>query len=785
MQNNSLFVLSSSRNVRDFYSSKLNSNCLLPKAISIADFFNEAVYVPNRRYASQTECLLHMKDAVSKVKNISEILNIKNEFLLFLKNSNYLFSFFKELSREKRTISDLSIADTYSSYDEHLAILDNLGRIYKQNLTTLGLYDEITLSDCYEINSNFIGNFDKIEFRIDGNLSSLEWEILTKISSKTQLFIDVDCSKFNKKIIKEIVYFTNLNLEIGYNYNINLSNKTINNSSKIKTHSSINLKSFRLRSLQAAFVFDEISKMIRAGIEPQNIAVILPDESFALVLQNLDENNMLNYAMGKSLKNNPIYTLLHNLKEAIIQDINYEFNENYIKDIKTPNQIIATLNSFKLPTQIYIDIKNRFNSKVNYDSFENLIKSVLDTIKINLEINQIIAIELFNIKNLLSQIDLKFSEIFELFLLNFANKKESIVGGGLVTVMGILESRSRSYDGVVIVDFNDSFVPKRSQKEMFLSSSVRKNAGLISHSDRENLQRFYYESLINRAKIVSISYVKDDENMLSRFIKDFDNIVEITSPQSSYENALYQGGIAINLNPKEIIKTHNFFDSAISFSRLNTYLECPRRYYYKYIKNIKESRFGNKDALEFGNIVHSALCEYFKKSPYNFDKNEFLNLYNNYENTTPTLKNELFKIKLDAFESEQNKHFKDGFSVKDCELSIKAEFNGVPIMGNIDRVDINGDDIWLIDYKTGNIVDKSLQLAFYQMLYLAKFHKETKGYFYSLKDNKFVENKKSIDDLSYELNKLKEISNTQICFTQNTKNCNNCPYETLCLRGLK
>ena len=106
-------------------------------------------------------------------------------------------------------------------------------------------------------------------------------------------------------------------------------------------------------------------------------------------------------------------------------------------------------------------------------------------------------------------------------------------------------------------------------------------------------------------------------------------------------------------------------------------------------------------------------------------------------------------------------------------------------MGNIDRVDINGDDIWLIDYKTGNIVDKSLQLAFYQMLYLAKFHKETKGYFYSLKDNKFVENKKSIDDLSCELNKLKEISNTQICFTQNTKNCNNCPYETLCLRGLK
>ena len=55
MQNNSLFVLSSSRNVRDFYSSRLNSNCLLPKAISIADFFNEAIYVPDRRYEANTQ----------------------------------------------------------------------------------------------------------------------------------------------------------------------------------------------------------------------------------------------------------------------------------------------------------------------------------------------------------------------------------------------------------------------------------------------------------------------------------------------------------------------------------------------------------------------------------------------------------------------------------------------------------------------------------------------------------------------------------------------------------
>ena len=463
MLNKTLFVLSSSRNVRDFYASKLSLNSLLPKAISTAEFFEEVTYVPNKRRASDTECLLHMRNAVARVENISKILNIKNEFLIFLKNSHYLFSFFKELSREKCTVANLSSADTYASYDEHLTILDNLGKIYKDSLNSSNIYDDITLSECYEINSNFISNFDRIEFRLDGILTSLEWEILTKIAKQTQLILSVDCSKFNQKTINEIVKFTSLNLEIGYNYEINLSTKSIENKTQLKKAPVINLKGFWMRSLQAAFVFDEISKMVRSGINPQNIAVILPDESFAEVLQNLDENNMLNYAMGKSLRNDPICIFLHSLKEAIIQELDYKFNPNYIKETLSPNQILATLNSFNLSTQIYNHIKEIFYSKVSFESFESVVKLLLSDIKKSTEIAEFIETELFNIKNLLREIELKFSELLELFLLNFANKKESMTGGGLVTVMGVLESRSRVYDGVVIVEFNDSFVPKRSQ----------------------------------------------------------------------------------------------------------------------------------------------------------------------------------------------------------------------------------------------------------------------------------------------------------------------------------
>lgn len=541
-----------------------------------------------------------------------------------------------------------------------------------------------------------------------------------------------------------------------------------------------------MRSLQAAFVFDEISKMVRSGIDPQNIAVILPDESFAEVLQNLDENNMLNYAMGKSLRNDPICIFLHSLKEAIIQELDYQFNPNYIKETQSPNQILATLNSFNLSTQIYNHIKEIFYSKVSFESFDSIIKLLLSDIKKSTEIAEFIETELFNIKNLLREIELKFSELLELFLLNFANKKESMTGGGLVTVMGVLESRSRAYDGIVIVDFNDSFVPKRSQKEMFLSSVVRKNAGLISHADRENLQRFYYESLINRAKVVSICYTENEEQILSRFIKDFSEQNLINTSQISYENALNISGVDVNTTPKKIIEVHNFFEYPISFSRLDTFIKCPRRYYYQYIKNVGKPKFFNEDNREFGANLHEALQKYFESSPYKFNKDEFLQIYTNYEDTQLVLKNELFKIRLSKFEKEQNLHFQKGFSVWKRELKIQSEFNGLPIEGKIDRVDINGDEIWLIDYKSGNLGTQSFQLAFYEMLYLAEFHQEAKGYFYSLKDNKFEPNNKKIDELSQILNELKELSGSQICFSQNTKNCSQwCPYQTLCLRELR
>ncbi|WXG60951.1 hypothetical protein VB002_05660 [Campylobacter concisus] len=76
-------------------------------------------------------------------------------------------------------------------------------------------------------------------------------------------------------------------------------------------------------------------------------------------------------------------------------------------------------------------------------------------------------------------------QLSEIFLLNISRLSIDDVGGGKISVMGMLESRGMKFDGVIIVDFNDNFIPARSANEMFLNSKVRQKAGLISYIERE------------------------------------------------------------------------------------------------------------------------------------------------------------------------------------------------------------------------------------------------------------------------------------------------------------
>ena len=91
--------------MREFYEKKLTQNALLDKAISVAEFFDIIIY-SHRLKASEYERLMLMKKACERTKNTHKLF-IPQEFFAFLKNNEYLFSFFKELALANKSVEDL------------------------------------------------------------------------------------------------------------------------------------------------------------------------------------------------------------------------------------------------------------------------------------------------------------------------------------------------------------------------------------------------------------------------------------------------------------------------------------------------------------------------------------------------------------------------------------------------------------------------------------------------------------------------------------------------------
>lgn len=819
MKKTNLCVFSTARKVREFYESKKGENALLDKALSAVDFFKKAA-LNDKREASEYERLLLMKKACDKTRKARQAyfgdfaqnaenaefadldrqnssdkftrdiefkpnfskFHIPKEFFEFLKNNEYLFSFFREMALANKSVEDLKQNDYYAVYVEHLEILDELLKHYLNELKAANLCDEISHCKEYKINGDFLGEFDEIDFYLDGFLNDFEFKILQKCAEFSRVNLHFKTSKFNLESFKHFAIFRDFELEKDKIYALNLNeNKIIKNENLEQKNNKIILKKFEMRALQAAFVFDEISNFIRADIMPQDIVVITPDESFCEILRVFDSKKklkMLNFASGISIKQTQFYQALSAIYQACK---NEDFSENLQEKnayFSTQNMIDFDIDNVRLKSfevRNFAAFKRDFEEKIDFIKFENLIKPLFENEDI--ELKNKLENELNFIKSLLKENALKMREILELFFMRISGIKSSDVGGGAVTVMGLLESRGMRYKGVIIVDFNDEFIPKRSVNSMFLNNEVRKNAGLISAKMHENLQRFYYENLIANAQMVAISYVENEQSLKSRFLKELNlDIKEKNIPPEAYAKALcdVENINQINLSPLEVPKLkYDIFAKPLSCSRFELFLKHKRTFFYRYLfygnHGLKEPRnLGVKyDAAALGNALHEILAQYFEKNKDKFNYNDLINLLE--RANLSRLDKSIYKLRFKEFESLEKAHFAQGWRVKFCEKEwsdkdankepmkpYKIGSKTINLIGKIDRVDEKDGRHLIIDYKSGEVPKKSYQLAFYQAL----LGGECECFFYDLVKMKKEKGKdtKSLSDLNAEFEALLKAS---------------------------
>ncbi|ENM4042990.1 PD-(D/E)XK nuclease family protein [Campylobacter upsaliensis] len=792
-----LYVFSSSRKIKEYYQQSKGTNALIDQALSVAEFLDKICLSQGFR-ASAYEQLLLMQEACKKSQNLEQKLGISTEFFAFLKNNEYLFSFFRELALENKSIKDLQNSDYYASYNEHLEILDCVFQNYLNLLKRENLYDELSLPLSYTLNLDFLEDYESIIYDLEGFLSHFELSLLLQIAKHKELILRFKTSKFNLAYFKELPFLKDVNLKENYHYEFNITQNILLKKESLKPKSAfVKVQQFELRILQVAFVLDEISSFIRAGLKAEDIVVITPNESFCDFLRLLDQNNMLNYASGVSIKESLFYQRLRSLYEsANLDDLHFDDNKDYFNEAQNFDLHNSLLHYFELD---FKEFKEHFTKECEFSYFETLIKQFLANE--NSELRLFVEKELFFIKNLLTNQKLNLKQILELFFIQISSFKQSYVGGGAVTAMGILESRGLSFDGVIVVDFNEDLIPKRSVNELFLNNEVRSKAGLISYEKRENLQRFYYEQLFKNAKKISICYVENEEKSRSRLLEDLEFRLDLTKEfsQKAYLNALKLNYKAkqINLEPPQAPKLkHNLFATPLSYSRLTLFLESKRTYFYKYIKHLKEPRELKMDIKEqndrkrlknLGIFIHRILELYYKHYDF-FDEKLFASLLENegQKEGLDALDLELLKIKFKEFAKKEQERFKQGYHIKHLELnidkSIILEGQRIELTGKIDRIDSNerfGELI--LDYKSGKIPEKSYQLAFYKLLY----DENADAAFYDLNDFELKEGKdtKSIFALKEELEKLLKEVGKEIIF-ENEKS-DFCPYKLLYEKDLK
>lgn len=785
---NELIVFPTTRAIRTYISSLGDFDKFLPSFCAIGDFFQNSISTPNKTFINNQKRFLLLKKACANI-NLDKLAISKN-FTTFLKQSEFIFRFFDELSSEMVDIQDLKLVDIYDEYIEHLVILENLLNEFKKELDEGMFVDKVNLANNFVLNYNYLDKFTKITIFISGYLTKFELMVLKCIAKYKDTDLIFDINLYNIDYLqKHFNINPTIDTQIVYNLTTNalVSSKTIASRNLQKPV----IKGFSSRMNQVAFVKEAIYKMVNNGINPAKIVVVLPQEDFAELLDMFDDEKYFNFAMGRGIQNTIFYKKL----KAIIEylgDSNYKSGEKlkyYGFDLEQFNKQIKSIYNHTLTKENL----NVFLALLEIDTQEEDLKEKIQEILYNLDI-------LFFDSNE----ELMLSSGIKLLYEHLSTITTDDTQGGKVTVMGLLETRGVrfgdfcGFDGVIIVDFNDDKAPKKSVKDRFLSSKIKELASMPTPLDRQRLQKYFYQTLIANAKEVFVSYVFDEQNSLSRFAKEIFDETSRRVFDADYKEILYKSR-KVEFKDNDYIMNIDLSKQSFSATSLKTYLECKRKYFYKYIQKIKEHDISlMPKGYEIGTLVHKILQNLYTHNKTILNISQFTSLIDNEiaimkqstKNRVLHLELEIYKQKLKKLANYEIQRFHSGYKIAYLEKSFAITHNGICLNGVIDRVDEKDGKYYIIDYKTttnlkvdtAKTYEKSsdFQLEFY---YLGLNQTLTDSvYYYDLNKTKLIK-EEMLDEKLKLLDEIFESLKTDVVNFEKTTNkqiCNFCPYKIAC-----
>lgn len=321
-------------------------------------------------------------------------------------------------------------------------------------------------------------------------------------------------------------------------------------------------------------------------------------------------------------------------------------------------------------------------------------------------------------------------------------------------VMGVLETRNLDFRHLIMLSVNEGQLPKAGGDSSFIPYNLRKAFGMTTIDHKIAVYAYYFYRLMQRTEKVTLVYNTATDGInrgeLSRFMLQFliewgypvlrKQLEAAQSPQDSTP-------IIIEKTPDVMERMKSVFDirnnpkALISPSALNCYLDCPLKFYYKYVALLSapDEVTAGIDSAKFGSIFHYAAEHIYKAltahgkliSKENLETllkdevrlqtyvdNGFKELFFNLpQNEQPEyngiqlinsavivkyiqqlLRNDLRYAPFTFVGSEQR--IFENIEICTSTGDIQSRIGGI-----IDRIDSKGESLRIVDYKTGGDAD--------------------------------------------------------------------------------
>jgi ATP-dependent helicase/nuclease subunit B len=335
-------------------------------------------------------------------------------------------------------------------------------------------------------------------------------------------------------------------------------------------------------------------------------------------------------------------------------------------------------------------------------------------------------------------------------------------------IMGLLETRLLDFKTILVIGMNEGKMPPTNAIQTLIPMDLRKYLGMPTPRDKQGLFAHHFYRLLHHCEEMYITYTTTTEgvnsNEPSRYLLQLElelcrenkNITLIKSDYTLPSTKTKTDITEIQKTEEVITKIDDLLAKGISASAFKTFFTCPLDFYYKYILRFGETEQVDEsiESNQLGTFVHEVLEDLYR--PYSKRENNgeiknplppkiFLEDIQRFEKDFPLLLREKFSAHFEGnpeafakgknylsftmaneltkrflkFEAKKLKESNLGIAIEaleerfeiDMEVSVFGNKKNIKLKGFADRIDSIGDEIRIIDYKTGKVKSEDVGKA--------------------------------------------------------------------------